>query len=122
MQRYIILAVLLTTACLGSLAAQSAFVPSGSSPATAKADNWSVYADSENNLYYIDFEKLRVNLSSIVLLDGNGKAVFEKEVHHLPVNTIFELDFNSFPEGKYVLELRSYTTTLRENIDFRPRR
>jgi hypothetical protein len=122
MQRYIILAVLLTTACLGSLTAQSAFVPSGSSPATAKADNWSVYADSENNLYYIDFEKLRVNLSSIVLLDGNGKVVFEKEVHHLPVNTIFELDFNSFPEGRYVLELRSYTTTLRENIDFRPRR
>lgn len=121
MQRYIVLAVLLTTASLGSLTAQSSFVPSGSS-STAKADSWSVYADSENNLYYIDFEKLRVNLSSIVLLDANGKIVFEKEVHHLPVNTIFELDFNAFTEGKYVLELRSYTTTLRENIDFRPKR
>lgn len=121
MQRYIVLAVLLITACVGSLTAQSSFVPSGSSSA-AKADSWSVYADSENNLYYIDFEKLRVNLSSIVLLDGSGKTVFEKEVHHLPVNTIFELDFNSFPEGRYLLELRSYTTTLRENIDFKPRR
>lgn len=86
---------------------------------TLTAGDWTIYADAENQLYYIDFEKLRVNLNTIVLQDEQGNVILKDEVFDLPVNTIYELDFSRLPVGRYQLELRSFSGVIRETIDFR---
>ncbi len=76
----------------------------------------SVYADVENDLYFIDFESLSVNLNDIVVTDANGAIVLEEKVFDLPVNTIYELDLSKYQNGKYHIELRSYTATIRKEV------
>lgn len=76
----------------------------------------SVYADVENDLYFIDFESLSVNLNDIIVTDENGTVVLEEKVFDLPVNTIYELDLSEYQNGKYNIELRSYTATIRKEI------
>ena len=41
-------------------------------------DSWSLYADEENKVYYIDFESLKINLSDIIVKDQNGRVHFER--------------------------------------------
>jgi hypothetical protein len=121
MQRFFLLAALVCCTFVGSLTAQTAsasYVPSSSNSALADND-WTLYADADNQLYYIDFEKLRVNLNAIVLRDEQGNLVLEDQVFDLPVNTIYELDFSKLPSGKYFLELRSFNGIIRETIDFK---
>ena len=121
MQRFFLFAAFLCCISLGSLSAQTASTDyvSSSSQQTLASGDWTIYADAENHLYYIDFEKLRVNLNTIVLQDEQGKVVLKDEVFDLPVNTIYELDFSSLPVGRYHLELRSFSGVIRETIDFR---
>ena len=78
--------------------------------------NWSFFVDEENQLYYVDFEKLSFNLSDIVVKNGEGEVLFKEDVLDLPVNTIFELDFSSYGAGEYEVELRSFTGMLRKKV------
>lgn len=78
--------------------------------------NWSFFADEENKLYYVDFEKLSFNLSDIVVKNSNGEVIIKEDVLDLPVNTIFELDFSEYGAGDYEVELRSFTGMLRKTI------
>lgn len=81
--------------------------------------NWSLYADEENRLYYIDFESLSINLSTIVVRRQDGEIVLSDDVFDLPVNTIYEIDFNQYGSGDYTVELRSFTGVLRRNVAIR---
>lgn len=81
---------------------------------------WQVYMDEENQVYYIDFETLRVNLSDIVVKDASGKVILKDDVFDLPVNTIYELDLNQFSTGKYDLELHSFTGVVQKASFTRP--
>lgn len=76
----------------------------------------SIYADAENDLYFVDFESLNVLLDKIAVTDENGEVILEKKVFNLPVDTIYELDLSAYKEGKYNIELRSFTGTLRKEI------
>ena len=79
--------------------------------------DWSFYTDNENQMLYIDFEKIDVNLSSVSVKDANSKMVFKDEnLWQLPVNTIYELDFSNKPKGQYTIELRTFTATLKKVI------
>ena len=78
--------------------------------------DWSIYNDEENNTYYIDFEKIAFNLSEVVVLNENNEEVFKEEVFDLPVNTIYELDFNSFGSGSFRIELRSFTKFIQKEV------
>lgn len=79
-------------------------------------ENWALYADEENQVYYIDFESLKVNLSDIVVKDENGQVLLKDDVFELPVNTIYELDFSQYGSGRYDIELRSFTGIIRKTI------
>ena len=92
------------------------FVPKGIILTEAPDQDWSIYNDEENNIYYIDFEKISFNLSEVVVLDDNDEVVFIEEVFDLPVNTIYELDFNSFGSGKFRIELRSFTKYIQQDV------
>lgn len=80
------------------------------------SDNWAVYADEENNLYYIDFESMSMNLSDIIVRDQTGEILLREDVFDLPVNTIYEIDFNQYGKGTFEIELRSFTDAYRRTV------
>ena len=92
------------------------FVAKGFVLTESEDQDWSIYNDEENNIYYIDFEKISFNLSEVVVLDENNEILFQEEVFDLPVNTIYELDFNSFGTGKFKIELRSFTKFIKKEV------
>lgn len=79
-------------------------------------ESWSLYADEENKLYYIDFETLSVNLNDIVVKNQDGDILFKDDVFELPVNTIYELNLSQFQAGTYFIELRAFTGIIRKTL------
>lgn len=94
----------------------SASIASGAGLLELNDDSWAIYADEENQIYYIDFENLSVNLSNISVRRKNGEVVLREDVFELPVNTIYEIDFSQFGAGQYDIELRSFTGVIRRSV------
>ncbi len=122
MQRKFFFALLL---CLGAFQMGFSQLPSSDSAdnlvtSTDKtveiSENWSFYADDENQLYYIDFQNLKINLSNIVIKNENGQVLLKDDVFDLPVNTIYELDFSQYGAGTYEIELHSFTGIMRKSV------
>lgn len=79
--------------------------------------DFSFFGDEENNVVFVDFENLSVNLSEIVVLNKEtGNVVLREDVADLPVNTIFEIDLAKFKKGNYEVELRSYTGVMKKSL------
>ena len=81
-----------------------------------EGESWAFYSDDENQILYIDFENLKVNLNDIIVKDENGKVVLKDDVFDLPLNTIYELDLNQYGNGNYEVELRSFTGVIRKTV------
>ncbi|RME92371.1 MAG: hypothetical protein D6772_16995 [Bacteroidetes bacterium] len=79
-------------------------------------NDWSIFADQDNKIYFIDFEQFAVNLNEIVVKDQRGQVVWHDEVFDLPVNTIYELDFSTYQAGEYLIELKAYTGVIRKRV------
>lgn len=75
---------------------------------------FSFFKDDSNKIFFIDFETIDVNLNEIIVKDEEGNVLITDAVSNLPVNTIYELDCSNFGDGKYVVELHSYTAILRK--------
>lgn len=83
---------------------------------TATSEDWTLFADEENKLFYIDFETLKVNVSDVLVKNEKGDLVWKDNVFNLPVNTIYELDFSRFQSGMYEIELRTFTGVIRKTV------
>ncbi len=105
----------------------SVFVTAQSSPSGLLASNdispkgiveeeWSFFYDAENEIYYIDFETISLNLTKVKVVANNGNAVIADDVADLPVNTIYELDCSQLTNGSYTVELHSYTEVLKKEV------
>jgi hypothetical protein len=121
MKKFIFGAFFLASASLTPLQAQLLSVNNSNSNDKSEVEdnklNWSVYADNENHVVYIDFEKINLNLNGVVVKDGEGKVVFKDDaLWQLPVNTIYEVDCSKYPKGEYLIELRTFTTVMRKAI------
>ncbi len=92
------------------------FVAKGFILVEAEDQDWSIYNDEDNNIYYIDFEKITFNLSEIVVLNEQNEEVFKEDVLDLPVNSIYELDFKPFGTGQFKIELRSFTKFIKKDV------
>lgn len=79
-------------------------------------EEWSFFYDEENKIYYIDFETISMNLTKVKVVTNNGKAIISDNVADLPVNTIYELDCSQLTEGKYTVELHSYTEVIKKEV------
>jgi len=99
-----------------STASNAGFVPGTGELKELTDEDWSFFMDEENEVYYIDFETISVNLNDIAVRDKSGEVVFREDVWNLPVNTIYELDFSQYKPGEYVVELRSFTGVLKKNV------
>lgn len=82
-------------------------------------NDWSFYADDDNRTFYVDFEKINVNLSDVVIKKRDGEILFKDDIANLPVNAIYELNFDEYGTGDYIVELRSYTKVLRKDISIK---
>jgi len=82
-------------------------------------DEWSLFADEENQLYYVDFATLSVNLNDIVVTRQDGEVVLRDDLFNLPVDTIYEIDFSQYGQGSYTIELRSFTEVIRREIEIK---
>lgn len=122
MYRYLLLAGLFLTFATTTLTAQTyakgitASAEVVESPAELPFNDWSIFADQDNQLYFIDFEQLAVNLNEIVVKDASGQVIWQDQVFDLPVNTIYELDFSQYQTGDYLIELRAYTGVIRKQV------
>lgn len=104
------------TATAQSLASKSGEAIESSKLKEIQADNWDIFADDENKIYYVDFESLNITLSDIVVKNESGSVVLKDDVFDLPVNTIYEIDLSDKKKGTYKIELRSYTSVIRKSI------
>jgi len=94
--------------------AYTCFTYAQTSTPNSEKEAFSFFKDETSNFYYIDFESIDINLNEIVVKDEKGNVVLEEGVSDLPVDTIFELDCSEYQNGKYVVELHSYTAVLRK--------
>lgn len=103
------------------ITAKGAAAPDAADFSIVSLDNadWSFYADDDNRTFYVDFEKISVNLSDVVIKNTNGEIIFKEDVLDLPVNAIYELNFEEFGRGDYVVELRSFTKIIQKDISIR---
>jgi hypothetical protein len=92
------------------------FVAKGFSLTEITDQDWSFYSDEENQIYYIDFEKITFNLNEIVVFDDQQNVVFKEEVFDLPVNTIYELDLKPYGKGEFFIEIRSFTNFIKKEV------
>ena len=101
--------------------AKGAAAPGSENISVVSLDNadWSFYADEDNRTFYVDFEKINVNLSDVVIKNGNGEILFKDDVMELPVNAIYELNFEEYGVGDYTVELRSFTKIIQKDISIR---
>ena len=79
-------------------------------------EEWSLYADEENQLYYVDFATLSVNLNDIIVTRQDGEVVLRDDLFNLPVDTIYEIDFSQYGAGRYTVELRTYTDVIEREV------
>ncbi len=84
----------------------------------ANTDNsdWTFYHDSQNDIYYIDFEEINVNLNDLKVLDQFGEVIWKESLWDLPVNSIYELDMKHFEPGDYQIQLRTYTGVIQRDV------
>jgi len=80
------------------------------------AEDQSLYTGGNDQVFYIDFEDLRMNLSEIILKNEQGKVLLKDDVFDLPVNTIYELDLSQYGKGTFDVELRSFTGVIHKKI------
>ena len=116
-----LMAVVLLLSGTTFLGAQSLMhTASGPEGATRTAqinqDDKVIFTDQTSKTYFIDFERLNVILSGIVVKDVLGGVVFKDEVANLPVDTIYELNLSRMSPGTYDIELQSYTGVIRKTV------
>ena len=122
MKRIVYAVVFVLAGCLNSqLFAQSTTsLTAEATTATRLLDlsstDWSFYIDEEQEIYYIDFEKINVNLNDLKVINADGEVVLEDQLYELPVNTIYELDLSELPEGTYEVALRTFTGVISKEI------
>ncbi len=82
-----------------------------------KADDWTFFKGEDINTFFIDFEKIKSNLNEIKVTDSQGSEVFKDELWNLPVDTIYELDFQTYEKGTYTIEITTFTESVERKIE-----
>ncbi|MCB9311311.1 MAG: hypothetical protein H6568_00975 [Lewinellaceae bacterium] len=76
------------------------------------------FMDIAGRICFIDFQSLKLNLRSVQLVDNKGNVILHDQVDHLPVNSIYEVNFSDRPSGKYQIVLEGYTETITRSFSF----
>lgn len=75
--------------------------------------NWSFHTNPTGKLLYIDFESLGGKMSRLIVKSEAKEAVVEdNHLYDLPINTIYEVNLEKLPKGRYFVELYTYSQEL----------
>ena len=83
-------------------------------------DTWTFHADENSGLLYIDLQSLGERFEQLEVRNAQKELIFKDEyLGELPDNSIYEINFKTWPKGHYVLELRAAEgKALREEFAF----
>lgn len=76
------------------------------------------FLDLSGKVCFIDFESLKQNVKSIQLVSAKGQTLLHDRVDHLPVNSIYELNLQSLPSGRYQIVLEGYVGEVTKSFSF----
>ncbi len=113
----------------GSLSAQSLSnihtIPSMDDLVSAEAEDAgfldpqdAFFLDLSGKVCFIDFESLKLNVKSIQLVSAKGQTLMNDRVDHLPVNSIYEMNLQSLPSGRYQIILEGYVGEITKSFSF----
>ena len=74
--------------------------------------DWITYSGDDENILFIDFQKINANLKEILVRNRNKKIVFKDELWNLPVDSIYELDMSKYPKGFYQIKIKTFTSSI----------
>jgi hypothetical protein len=78
--------------------------------------NLAWYSDDSERKFFLDLEKLSVNLNDIVVKNEKNEVLFQDKLWNLPVNSIYELDLTTYDKGTYDVEIRTFTTSMHKKV------
>lgn len=78
--------------------------------------DWIFYSGEDDNVMFIDFEKINANLKEVIIRNEKKEVVFEDELWSLPVDSIYELDLSKYPKGFYQVKIKTFTDSVIKNV------
>ncbi len=78
--------------------------------------NLTWYSDDSERKFFLDLEKLSVNLNDIVVKNEKNEVIFQDKLWNLPVNSIYELDMTTYEKGEYDVEIRTFTNNMHKKV------
>ena len=78
--------------------------------------DWIFYSGEDDNIMFIDFEKINANLKAVTIRNQEKEVVFEDELWSLPVDSIYELDLSKYPKGFYQVKIKTFTDSVVKNV------
>ena len=77
------------------------------------------FTDPESKVCYIDFDQIDGYAKHLIVKEDGGDVLIDEALWELSPNTIYELDFEEFSSGKYKVELHTYSTVIKKDLDVR---
>ncbi len=82
----------------------------------AEKSSFSLYADQDPRIFYIDFETISAKIETVVIEDREGTRVWEANVFDLPGNAIYELTLHHLAPGQYNIKLKMFNQELTQDL------
>jgi hypothetical protein len=79
-----------------------------------------LYQDAEEKVLFIDFSKLIDGIQALEIFDNHGESILVKDLKSVRNDEIIEIDYQSFKQGSYKLNLLKEDETIQTafNINF----
>jgi hypothetical protein len=85
--------------------------------ALAAAPNNIIFLDADSKTVFVDLKSLDGAASDVKVKDGSGKVILTKDLAANRTDDVVELDMSKFEAGTYMVELNTYSTTLKQEIN-----
>jgi hypothetical protein len=81
--------------------------------------DWTIHTNMEQKTVYIDFKALGGNMSKLALINKANMetVIMDDRLYDLPSNTIYEISLAKLTKGSYSLELHTYNSVIKEEIN-----
>ena len=82
----------------------------------AAAPNNIIFLDIDSKTVFVDLKSLEGAASDLKVKDASGKVIVTKDLAANRTDDVVEVDLSKFEAGTYMVELNTYSTTIKEEI------
>ncbi len=75
-----------------------------------------IFLDPESKTVMVDLKQLDGAASEVRVKDAGGKTVVSKDVSKMRTDEVVELDLSKLDAGNYMVEVSTYSQTLKQEI------